>query len=128
MAAELELEGLDALLTRLEQVSVKASRVENQALKAAAEPVADEMKSLVHVSSLEHIHIRDDIQVSGVKTKDGVKYVEVGPGKATNWRAKFLEWGTAKMQAEPFVQPPYEHKQQEVIEIMKQKIREALGL
>lgn len=128
MAAEIELQGLDDLLNQLQQICDKAGRVENKALKAAAQPVADEMKSLVRVSSIDHQHIRDDIQISGVKTKGGLKYIEIGPGKETNWRAKFLEWGTSKMQAKPFAQPAYEHKKKDVIEIMKQTIAEALGL
>jgi len=128
MAVEMELQGLDELLNQLKLVSDKASRVENQALKAAAQPIADEMKSLVKVSSITHLHIRDDIQVSGVKTKDGLKYLEIGPGKTTNWRAKFLEWGTSKMQAQPFVQLAYEHKQAEAEETMKYTIAKSLGL
>ena len=128
MAAELELQGLDELLNQLQQISDKAGRVENKALKAGAQPIADEMKSLVRVSSIDHQHIRDDIQISGIKSKSGIKYVEIGPGKETNWRAKFLEWGTSKMPAKPFVQISYEHKKNDVLEIMKQTIAEALEL
>ena len=127
MAAEFELQGLDELLNHLQQISDKAGRVENKALKAAAQPVADEMKSLVNVSSIDHLHIRDNIKISGVKSKGGIKYIEIGPGKETNWRAKFLEWGTSKMPAKPFVQISYEHKKKDVLEIMKQTIAEAFG-
>jgi len=126
MGAEIELQGLDELLNRLRNTSEKISTVENRALKDAAEPVAAEMKSLVHVSNLQHLHIRDDIQISGVKTKEGLKQIEIGPGRKTNWRAKFLEWGTSKMQAIPFVQPAFEHKKREVMEIMAESIRKAL--
>lgn len=126
MGAEFELQGLDELLNQLQQISDKAGRTENKALKAAAQPVADEMKSLVNVSTIDHLHIRDNIQISGIKSKGGIKYVEIGPGKETNWRAKFLEWGTSKMQAKPFVQISYEHKKNEVLEIIKQTIAEAL--
>ena len=128
MAAELELQGLDELLNQLQQISDKAGRVENKALKAGAQPIADEMKSLVRVSSIDHQHIRDDIQISGIKSKSGIIYVEIGPGQETNWRAKFLEWGTSKMPAKPFVQISYEHKKNDVLEIMKQTIAEALEL
>jgi len=128
MAAEIELQGLDELLNKLQQMSDRAGRVENKALKAAAQPVAEEMKSLVNVSSIDHLHIRDNIKISGVKSKDGIKYIEIGPGKDTNWRAKFLEWGTSKMSAKPFVQISYEHKKNDVLEIMKQTIAEALEL
>ncbi len=124
----MELQGMDELLSHLQSIGKNVSRIENQALKAGAQPVAEEMKSLVPVSSIDHKHIREDIHVSGVKSKDGVKYVEIGPGKDTNWRAKFLEFGTSKMPAKPFVQLSYEHNKSEVIQIITQKIREELGM
>lgn len=126
--ADIQFEGMDELFAKLQEAGNKASRIEADALRAAAEPVAEEMKSLVRVGSKNDTHIRDDIDISGVKTKDGVKYIEVGPGKKTNWRAKFLEFGTSKMPAIPFMGPAFEHKKKDIQEIIKQKLREALGL
>lgn len=126
--ADFELQGMDELLSRLEAMNTKASRIENDALKAAAEPLKAEMESLVRVSPKNDYHIKEDIQISSVKTKDGVKSIEVGPGKKTNWRAKFLEFGTSKMTAIPFMAPAFEHKKREIQETIKQKLREALGL
>lgn len=124
--AEFKLMSLDDLQNMLLELGQAAGKVENNALKAAAQPIAKEMIILVPVSTIDHKHIREDIQVSGVKTKDGVKYIEIGPGKDTNWRAKFLEWGTSKMQAIPFVQPAYEHKIGDALAEMKRILREAL--
>lgn len=126
--AELELTGMDELQKRLEEMGKAASKIEAATLKEAAKPVADDARSLVNVSSIQHKHIREDIKIYGVKTKDGVKYIEIGPGKDTNWRAKFLEWGTSKMSARPFMQPAYEKNKKNITEIIIQKLREALGL
>ncbi|MHB1651392.1 MAG: HK97-gp10 family putative phage morphogenesis protein [Desulfitobacteriaceae bacterium] len=126
--ANIKLVGMDDLMTKLQAMGDKASRIEGDALRAAAEPVAEEIKSLVRFGSKNDVHIRDDIEISKVKTKDGIKYIEVGPGKKTNWRAKFLEFGTKNMTAIPFMAPAYEHKKREVTEIISRKIREALGL
>jgi len=128
MGVEAELTGMDGLLDRIQELGRKGSTVQNKALKAAAEPVAEDMKSLVRVSNLNEKHIRDDIQVSNVKTKDGTKYVRIGPGKNTNWRAKFLEFGTSKMSAKPFMSPSYENKKGEAKQIIKEKLKEGLGL
>jgi HK97 gp10 family phage protein len=126
--AGFELTGMDELLKRLEEMGKAAGKIEASALKEAAKPIANDAKSLVNVSSIQHKHIREDIKIYGVKTKDGVKYIEIGPGKDTNWRAKFLEWGTSKMSARPFMQPAYEKNKKNITEIIIQKLREALGL
>lgn len=126
--ASMEVEGLDSLMNRIEDMGKAGTRVANSALKNGAEHVAKAMSDLVQVSSIDEKHIKDDIKVSNVKTKDGVKYVEVGPSKKTNWRAKFLEFGTSKMPAKPFMGPAYESKKNEAKEIIKQEIRNALNL
>lgn len=126
--ADVELSGMDELVAKLQTMSDKAGKIEGDALRAAAEPVAEEMRGLVRVSSANEVHIRDNIEISKVKTKDGIRYIEIGPGKKTSWRAKFLEFGTSKMQAYPFVQPAGEHKFKEAQEIISKKIKEALGL
>lgn len=126
MGAELSLEGLDELLAAIEQKGLKVAKVEGVALKAAAEPVAKDMQSLVPISDIQHPHIREDIQISGVKTAGGIKYVTVGPGKETNWRAKFLELGTSKMAAKPFMGPAYEQNKANITRIIRQTLKEAL--
>jgi HK97 gp10 family phage protein len=126
--ADLQVDGMQELLAKLQVLGDKASRVENQALKVGAEPLAEAIRRNVNVSNRNETHIRDDIQISGVKTKDGVKYVEVGPGMETAWRAKFLEFGTSKMQPYPFMQPAVDETKDEVIHRMKNEIRQALGL
>jgi HK97 gp10 family phage protein len=124
----MELEGLDSLLKRVEDMGRAGTRVSNTALKNGAEQVSKAMSDLVQVSNIDEKHIKDDIKVSNIKTKDGAKYVEVGPGKETNWRSKFIEFGTSKMTAKPFMGPAYESKKGEVKEIIKQELRNALNL
>ncbi len=128
MGVDVELSGMSELIDRVQQLGRKGSSIQNAALKAAAQPVAEEMKSLVRVSGIDEKHIRDDILVSNVKTKNGTKYVRVGPGTDTNWRAKFLELGTSKMSAKPFMSPSYENKKGEAKQIIKEKLKEGLGL
>jgi HK97 gp10 family phage protein len=119
---------MSELLDRVKEMGNKASRIENTALKAAAEPVAKAMSENVALSSRNEVHIRNDIQISNIKSKDGVKYVDVGPGKDTNWRAKFLEFGTSKMSARPFMGPAFENNKDKIKEIIKNELRNALGL
>jgi HK97 gp10 family phage protein len=125
MGASIDLSCMEELLAKVEQMGLKVSTVEGVALKAAAEPVAKDMRSLVKVSNINELHIRDDIQISNVKTKAGLKYIEVAPNK-TDWRAKFLEFGTVKMNAQPFMGPAYEQNKQNIPKIIQATIEEAL--
>lgn len=124
--AELEIEGMDELLNKLSQLGNSVDGVIDNVLKEAGTNVKDEMQKLVQVSDINHKHIRDDIQISKIKGKGTTKFIEIAPGKETNWRAKFLEFGTKNMSAEPFMEPAYLNTKRENMELIKRRIREAL--
>lgn len=126
--ANMKVQGMEELLANLQQLGTKAAKVENKALKEGGKIVAEAMRQNVNVSGKNQKHIRDDIQVSNVKGKDGAKHVEVGPGKETNWRAKFLEFGTSKMSARPFMEPASAEAQDKVISKMTEVVKGGLGL
>ncbi|WP_067924873.1 HK97-gp10 family putative phage morphogenesis protein [Alicyclobacillus shizuokensis] len=133
MGTDLRLDGMDSLMARLNALGQAANKVANQALNEAAEPLAEAMRNNVHVSTVEHQHIRDDIQTSRVKTSGTMRYVEVGPGKETAWRAKFLEFGHAtvdggQVPAYPFVEPAIREARDEVFERLAESLRRGLGL
>jgi HK97 gp10 family phage protein len=128
MGANMEITGMNELVAHLQMLGAKAARIENEALRSGGEVVAEAMRNHVNVSGKDQKHIRDDIQVSNVKNKDGMKHVEVGPGKETNWRAKFLEFGTSKMSARPFMGPAAAETKGEVVDKMKEVIKGGLGI
>lgn len=130
MMAKIELQGVDEVLAAIRQrLEAGANRVENKGLRAAGEVIAKEMRNRVNVSSKSgagYVHMRDDIKVSGVRRREGVKYVLVGPGKETGWRAHFLEFGTKKMRARPFVEPAFHAKKSEAMQVMAEEFRKGL--
>lgn len=131
MAAELSLEGFDDLLARVQQLGEQTSRIENKALKAGGAVVQKRASELAPRSRKAKRHMADHIKMSGVKNKEGMKYVEVGPTRGDNsefFYAKFLEFGTSKMSARPFMGPAAAESQGEVIEAMKEQLRAGLGL
>lgn len=131
MAAELKLEGMEEMLTRVQQLGDQASRIENKALKAGGAVVQKRASELAPRSRRVKRHMADHIKISGVKTQEGIKYVEVGPTRGDNsefFYAKFLEFGTSKMSARPFMGPAATESQGEVIEAMKAQLRAGLGL
>lgn len=127
MATGIKLEGIDEILTAIRvKLGKAADRVENRGLRAAGEVIAEEMRSRVNVSTKQHTHIRDDIRVTGVRRREGAKYVLVGPGKETGWRAHFLEFGTKHMHARPFIYPAFHAKRSQAMQIMAEEFRKGL--
>lgn len=123
----IQLQGIDQLLNELRRRSESAAkRVESKALKAAGEAMADDMKRRAPYSSLDKIHLRDNIVVTNVRRKDGVKYVLVGPNKRVSWRAHFPEFGTTKMAATPYITPAFIAKRREALEVMAEELRKGL--
>jgi HK97 gp10 family phage protein len=124
----MQLQGIDRMLAEIRGKLQNASdRVERRALKAAGEPIAEAMRARVNLSNYEYsAHIKDDIKVSRVIRKDGVKYVLIGPGKKTGWRAKFLEFGTSKMPAQPFAEPSFKEKRDEALQKMADEFEKGL--
>ena len=52
------------------------------------------------------LHMADEIPLSGVKSKNSNQYITVGWEKTDNspyYYAKFVEWGTTKQKAQPFL-------------------------
>lgn len=93
-----ELIGVDQMLGSIRQkLNSGVDRLENQGLRAAGEIFADAQREKVAVSTVDHVHIRDDIKVSNVRRDMGERYVNIGPGIKTGWRAHFLEFGTGRL-------------------------------
>ena len=126
--SEFQIEGMDELLSRLTQVGNRVDVIIDAILIEAGNNVKEEMKKLVPVSNISHQHIKDDIQTSDIKGGGTEKYIEIGPGKKTNWRAKFLEFGTVKMSAKPFIEPAHLKTKRENTELIKKRIMEALKI
>lgn len=128
MAGRIELQGVDQMLAAIRQkMGDGAKKLENSTLREGGEIFAVAQRERVPVSDIDHLHIRDDIKVSGVRAKEGEKYVAVGPGKATGWRAHFLEFGTSKMNAQPFIYPSFHEQKARVAQFMAAEFRAALS-
>lgn len=127
--ASVKLTGVEQIIRELNRLGDKANRVENEALKSAAQIVAQKMRQKVNISTKNQPHIRFNIEVGRVRNQgDGYKYVPIGPNKAVNWRAKFLEWGTSKMSARPFVGPAATESESRVATEIEKALKRGLGL
>lgn len=124
--AEISLNGVDAILDRLNSINANVGKLTNKALKLAAVPVLNDAKANAPVRTGKG---RDGLSISGVKSKEGMKYILVGVDKSDNselFYLKFSEFGTSKMPARPFLAPAFETNKRQVTEIIKNTLRDGL--
>ena len=122
--AEMKVEGLDNLLTEVAKLGQEAAKTENTALREAGEIVKDAIKNITPERTGR---LKRSIALSRVKTKDGVKFIEVAPGKDAYW-SRFVEFGTVKMKAKPFMAPGFESSKAQAMEAIEQELKKGLGL
>ena len=126
--ADAELRGVDEILNKLSQMGANITRLENKALKNAAEPVLEDART-TNAFNDRSGRLRKGLKISGVKKKEGVKYILVGVDKSDNSKifyGKFLEFGTAKISARPFLQPAYEKNREEIQKTIAETLTEGL--
>lgn len=130
MPSEVKLEGFDQLLTNIQQLGDKASRVENQALRAGAVKLLKAISIRAPRSTLTKEHFADHIGISKVKLTNGIKTVSVGVEKTDNSKffyAKFIEWGTSKLSPSPFMAPAAAESQKDIVDAMADVLRGAVS-
>jgi len=122
--AKVELTGMENLIAEVEKLGVQGSRIENRALREAGEVVrgAIEKEAPKRTGTL-----KESIKASGVRTREGMKQVLVGPGDA-GWYGKCVEFGTVKMKANPFMARGYETSKEEAVEKIAEELKKGLGL
>lgn len=124
--AEIELTGVDEILNKLQGMGENVGRLENKALKNAAEPLLQDAKANVPVRTGK---LKEGINIGKIKNKGGVKYILVGVERGDNseiFYGKFIEFGTSKRAAQPFLQPAYEKNKNRIKEIIAETLKEGL--
>ncbi|WP_411679850.1 HK97-gp10 family putative phage morphogenesis protein [Clostridium thailandense] len=124
--ASIELTGVDEILNKLQQMGANVGRLENKALKNAAEPVLEDAKANVPVRTGK---LKKGLKITNVKKKDGMKYILVGVDRGDNsevFYGKFIEFGTSKMTARPFLQPAYEKNKNKIQKAIAETLKEGL--
>ncbi|KZR60389.1 HK97-gp10 family putative phage morphogenesis protein [Pseudobacillus badius] len=117
----IKLQGMDQLLRQIDNLQ-GVEQAKEKALEAGAEHMRKEIAKATPRSNLNKPHAADNI----VKEKEGDQII-VGPHK-DHFYMKFIELGTSKLPAKPFMGPAYERNIQQTQEMMKEKIRSELNL
>jgi HK97 gp10 family phage protein len=121
------LVGMEEILNRLKELGQRAAPAENQALYAGAKIVRDNARQRAPRSAMAKEHLTDNIVISAHKQDENGKYVEVGP-TAPFFYGKFLEYGTSKMTARPFMGPAQAESRKQVLETIRQTLKAGLDL
>jgi HK97 gp10 family phage protein len=126
--AEMQIEGLDELLAKLNALPDKAESAFRVALDEGADKILDEMKSTTSFNDVTG-NLRKSLEKTSVKGIGLDKYIDVGPNynKKGN-HAHLVEFGTTKMKARPFIEPAHLKTRQENKELIKKRLKEALDL
>jgi HK97 gp10 family phage protein len=125
--ARMDFEGFDELEDLFENIGKDIEKVDSEALKVGGEIIAKHQREHVDRSEKDHPHIQDNITVSRpLESKDGEKYVAVGPNKKVAWRAKFLEFGTSKMSPRPFLEKGVISGENEAVSAMEKVYLDAI--
>ncbi len=122
--ADMKIDGMENLLAEIEKLGKAGSKIENRALKEAGDVVKE---SIQNETPRRTGKLKSSIEVSRVKTKGGIKQVEIGPG-SDGYYGKFLEFGTVKMKANPFMSRGYEISKAEAESKIEEEIKRGLGL
>jgi HK97 gp10 family phage protein len=122
--AKLELEGLEELIDAVQKMGKEGRKIENKALKEAGGVIKEAIQQEAPEGTGK---LKKSITVSNIKTKDGVRYVEVGPNKE-GWYGRFVEFGTVKMRANPFMARGYERAKDQALAVIKEELKRGLGL
>ncbi|MFS1511885.1 HK97-gp10 family putative phage morphogenesis protein [Chengkuizengella sp. SCS-71B] len=118
-----ELQGMNDLVKKLEQMSNQSQEIADEALKAGAKVLRAKIEELAPRSTYNKEHLADNIIISAIK--DGK--LNVGPTQDFFY-AHFLEFGTSKMDPQPFVQPAFESCKDEIQQVMSSVIKSRLKL
>lgn len=124
MGVEIDLSGISDLVQELELKVTNASKVENEALQEAIEPILQDAKQTTAFIDRSG-KLRKSLSKSKVASKNGIKSIKA---ESDSPHAKVVEFGHSGKTAapHPFLQPAFERHKKEAQEILKNKLREAL--
>lgn len=121
--------GLDAILSNLTKLQVKAPNAAREAVTEVAEEFEKQLQANTPVDEKFIDHLQDDTAISGFKgASEGIVSKEIGYGKATGWRAKYPDSGTIYQRGQEFEEKTINQMTPVAKEIFAEKVKEGLDL
>lgn len=121
--------GLDAILSNLTKLQVKAPNAAREAVTEVAEEFEKQLQANTPVDEKFIDHLRDDTAISGFKgASEGIISKEIGYGKTTGWRAKYPDSGTIYQRGQNFEEKTINQMTPRAKYIYAKQIKGGLGL
>ncbi|MGR5898713.1 HK97-gp10 family putative phage morphogenesis protein [Bacillus cereus] len=143
MADSVDFLGFDRLISELEQMGLRGEKIEDKALAAGGEQIRKAIAEKVN-RGVQFLRNRlkvnlgvqaniwlDNIRVTKARMENGVKTIKIGIDKADRspyFYGKFLEWGTSKMPAHPFIEPGFNASKADAVRAMTDILKNEMRL
>lgn len=123
---------LEQVMNQIEKMGKDVNKFERDATLEASKVIKDAVERNLPRSDITkagYIHMKDDIKISSLKTdKDYNTFREIRGGKKTNYKWKWLEYGTSNMKGNLFLTKSMRETQNDAIKILNDFIKKSLGL
>lgn len=120
----LSTRGIDDVIKALEKMGKVADRAIDEALLEGAQPILDNMKSTDQFKDRTG-KSRKDLAISKVKIKKGRRYVTIGDVKNKHPNLWYIENGTPRMVARPFMRTAYRQERDKALNLMADSLRKS---
>lgn len=136
--SDIKLEGVKELAEQLKTLPDKVRRkAMRQASRAAANAVAKKARAAITVGDQPHITYKGRLVSPGfakrniavdVRVSKDLSFASarIGPKREAFYATAFLELGTSRTAAQPWLVPSFEQAQSEIIQIYTSKLRQAI--
>lgn len=127
--SNIELEGMQELIDRVNKLGAKGEEVKKKALNKTGELIKSSMERRAPRSAENKKHMADNIEISDIEKEDGVDFIKIGPNKGDNsefFYSKFTEWGTSKIPAQHWAENSIVENKREVNEIIMDELQRGL--
>lgn len=126
---KIELEGMDALINKVNKLGEVGEVIKKKSLEKAGQFVKVSMEKKAPRSNLPKKHMADHIKVSDLENEDGVDLIKIGPNKGDNsefYYSKFTEWGTSRIPAQHWAEKSVLENKKKINEVIKEELERGL--
>lgn len=119
--ARVVMDGLKELQAKLAELA-DATNIKKDALTESGEHLRQAMVEAVPKKTGK---LKESIAMGEIVEDK----VQIGPSQqGPSYRAHFIEFGTSKMRAQPFIRPTFEREKKTIEKIMAEQIKKGLGI
>lgn len=125
MSTEFEVEGLDVILRKLENMGKEGSIIEDKSLVESVEPILKDEKNTMLFKDRTG-RLRESLKISKVKKNKKGKFVWIGDVDRKAPHGWYVEYGDSKRKPRPFMRQSYESNKVNIYQNLKEAIEKNL--